>query len=102
MIANPTLKAYKYDPYDKQLTEEQYDYNKMVSVRKQAVDKAVDAGTFGIILGTLGRQGSVKVENSWQKLTHDLNTFCCAYYSIEIIYIICFFFNRWIAGFRWS
>ncbi|XP_022649359.1 2-(3-amino-3-carboxypropyl)histidine synthase subunit 1-like isoform X1 [Varroa destructor] len=61
MIANHRLKAYKYDPYDKQLTEELYNYEQMLSVRKDAVQKAVDAGTFGIILGTLGRQGSVKV-----------------------------------------
>lgn len=68
MIANHRLKAYKYDPYDKQLTEELYNYEQMLSVRKDAVQKAVDVGTFGIILGTLGRQGSVKV--SYFNLTY--------------------------------
>lgn len=61
MIANHRLKAYKYDPYDKQLTEELYDYDQMLAVRRAAVQKAANAGTFGIVLGTLGRQGSVKV-----------------------------------------
>ncbi|OQR74729.1 diphthamide biosynthesis protein 1-like [Tropilaelaps mercedesae] len=61
MIANHRLKAYKYDPYDKQLTEELYDYEQMMNIRESAIRKAVNAGTFGIVLGTLGRQGSVKV-----------------------------------------
>ena len=58
MIANPKLQAYRYDPYSKILTEETYDFNKMKGLRRAAIDKAKGAQTFGIVLGTLGRQGN--------------------------------------------
>lgn len=61
MIANPSTKAYKYDPYEKKLTEEHYDHQLMRRNRKAAIDQASTATTFGLILGTLGRQGSTKV-----------------------------------------
>lgn len=61
MIANPEVKAYRYNPYDKTLTEESYDHPKMVSVRRGAIEEASTAGTFGIVLGTLGRQGNPRV-----------------------------------------
>ena len=57
MIANPKLRALRYDPYSKVLTEEGYDHMKrlrLVAI-KQAARENVKA--FGIILGTLGRQG---------------------------------------------
>lgn len=37
MISNPTLPAYRYDPYDKQLTRERYDHEKMKSIRKDGL-----------------------------------------------------------------
>ncbi|CAH8580765.1 unnamed protein product [Dicrocoelium dendriticum] len=58
MIANPLLPAYRYNPYDKSLTHEQYDHTVMRSRRKAAVDAAREANFFGLILGSLGRQGS--------------------------------------------
>lgn len=70
MISNPHIaKFYRYDPYPKTLTEESYDHVKMKSMRYEAIQKArrkietkkqQDAGSavFGIILGTLGRQGN--------------------------------------------
>lgn len=61
MIANPSLQAYKYDPYEKKFTEEHYDHLEMRKNRKNAVDRAKNARKFGMILGTLGRQGSAKV-----------------------------------------
>lgn len=61
MIANPTLQAYKYDPYEKKFTEEHYDHIEMRKNRKRAIDQAKTAKRFGLILGTLGRQGSPKV-----------------------------------------
>lgn len=61
MIANPTMKAFKYDPYEKKFTEEQYDHVEMRRNRKNAIDQAKYAKKFGLILGTLGRQGSTKV-----------------------------------------
>lgn len=61
MIANPTLRAYKYDPYNKSFTLEHYDHAQMQSVRKASIAAAQSAGKFGVILGTLGRQGSTSV-----------------------------------------
>lgn len=44
-------------------TEEHYDHLEMRKNRKNAIDRASNAQTFGLILGTLGRQGSTKVMN---------------------------------------
>lgn len=66
MIANPTLKAYRYDPYEKKFTEEEYDHKAMRRNRRDAIEKAKSATRFGLILGTLGRQGSPKVLESLQ------------------------------------
>lgn len=67
MIANPHAEAYKYDPYDKKFTQEFYDHEAMRKNRKIAIDKARRAKRFGLILGTLGRQGSTKVLEYLQK-----------------------------------
>eukprot|EP00566_Odontella_aurita_P012473 CAMPEP_0113527196 /NCGR_PEP_ID=MMETSP0015_2-20120614/1162_1 /TAXON_ID=2838 /ORGANISM="Odontella" /LENGTH=478 /DNA_ID=CAMNT_0000425605 /DNA_START=8 /DNA_END=1444 /DNA_ORIENTATION=- /assembly_acc=CAM_ASM_000160 len=60
MISNPTLRALRYDPYSKTLTDERYETAKMKSIRRKAVDTArsPDARVFGVVLGTLGRQGN--------------------------------------------
>lgn len=58
MISNPTHRFLRYDPYSKILTEEVYDTVKMKSIRYDAIQKAQTAQTFGIVLGTLGRQGN--------------------------------------------
>lgn len=63
MIMNPSLKAYKYDPYSKKLTEELYDHKQMHDIRKDSISIARNAQTFGIVLGTLGRQGSTRILN---------------------------------------
>lgn len=61
MIANPSVEAFKYDPYEKKFTRELYDHKEMRKNRKAAIDASVGAKKFGLILGTLGRQGSLKV-----------------------------------------
>ena len=61
MIANPNVRAYRYDPYDQSFTKEGYDHEKMKSNRLSQVQKAKAAKTFGIILSTLGRQGNPKI-----------------------------------------
>lgn len=58
MIANPELKAYRYDPYPKVLSIEKYDLPQMMGIRADAIANAKSAQRFGIILGTLGRQGN--------------------------------------------
>lgn len=74
MIANPFVKQfYKYNPYDKQLTAEEYEFDLMLRNREKAIRTSIDllnGGTddkpviVGLILGTLGHQGSVKVLNN--------------------------------------
>lgn len=71
MIANPTLTAYRYDPYGKNLTVESYDTSKMRAVRSAAIARAREARVFGIILGTLGRQGNPAVLSRVRKLVRD-------------------------------
>ena len=52
MIQNPHIGAfYKYDPYNKKLTRERYDHAQMHGIRRNAIDKAIGAKKFGIILG---------------------------------------------------
>ncbi|KAK0416819.1 hypothetical protein QR680_012701 [Steinernema hermaphroditum] len=61
MIHNPKLPAYQYDPYSRKLTKESYDFDKMTSIRGRAVEVARGATTFGLIQGTLGRQGNIRI-----------------------------------------
>ncbi|KAF2497310.1 diphthamide biosynthesis protein 1 [Lophium mytilinum] len=58
MIANPTLPAYRYDPYSRRLTHEVYEHASLHSLRSTAIRTARKAKTWGIILGSLGRQGN--------------------------------------------
>ena len=51
----------RYDPYSKQFTREYYDTELMHTNRQRAIQTASAARRFGLILGTLGRQGSPKV-----------------------------------------
>nr|CAD7201899.1 unnamed protein product [Timema douglasi] len=67
MIANPQVKAYRYDPYEKKFTQEVYEHDAMRDSRRQAIRVASSASTFGLILGTLGRQGSPRVMEHFQE-----------------------------------
>ncbi|KAG8072906.1 hypothetical protein GUJ93_ZPchr0006g44395 [Zizania palustris] len=61
MIANPGVKAYRFDPFLGVLVLEHYDHVGMKQARKEAVLVARKAKSWGVVLGTLGRQGSIKV-----------------------------------------
>ena len=75
MIANPKVPAYRYDPYSKVFSREQYDHNRMKELRREAILEASNAKMFGLVLGTLGRQGSPKIltflQESMEKLGID-------------------------------
>ncbi|KII68718.1 hypothetical protein RF11_01078 [Thelohanellus kitauei] len=67
MIQNHSIPAYRYnyftisyDPYTRILSLESYDYDRMVKTRRRSIEASTN-GTYGIIVGTLGRQGSLKV-----------------------------------------
>lgn len=61
MIANPGIKAFRYDPYLGVLFLEEYDHAGMKAARRQAIMAAQKAKRWGVVLGTLGRQGSTRV-----------------------------------------
>jgi len=61
MIANPRVKAYRYDPYSKVFSREHYDHDLMKRNRRAAVETARASTSWGLILGTLGRQGNPAV-----------------------------------------
>ncbi|XP_010519544.1 PREDICTED: diphthamide biosynthesis protein 1 [Tarenaya hassleriana] len=67
MIANPRIKAFRYDPYLGKLFLEEYDHKGMRETRKRAISRAKDAKTWGIVLGTLGRQGNPKILERLEK-----------------------------------
>lgn len=63
MIANPQLEGsyFRYDPYSKRFSLEGYNHQEMHQRRLAAIESARTAKRFGLILGTLGRQGSPAV-----------------------------------------
>ena len=58
MIHNPSIPAYRYDPYSRRLSREQYQHEEMYDLRKDAIKAAKNAQKWGLILGALGRQGN--------------------------------------------
>lgn len=72
MIANPNVPAYRYDPYSKKLTLEEYDHTAMLKIRSDSIMEAkrslpladqasASQPNWAVVLGTLGRQGSLSV-----------------------------------------
>ncbi|KAI6781821.1 Diphthamide biosynthesis protein 1 [Emericellopsis cladophorae] len=58
MIHNPSIPAYRYDPYSRKLTRETYEHDEMYTLRRTAIATARKAQKWGLILGSLGRQGN--------------------------------------------
>lgn len=58
MIHNPSTPAYRYDPYSRKLTRETYEHDEMQTIRRSAITTAKKAKKWGLILGSLGRQGN--------------------------------------------
>ena len=74
MIANPTVPAYKYDPYSKAMSREHYSHSEMHGLRQQAILQAQKTGRcFGIIVGTLGRQSNRNVVEQLKSLLQQNN-----------------------------
>jgi len=68
MIQNPQLIFYRYDPVLMTLTREGFAHDVMHTGRKAAIEAAKDAQSVGLILGTLGRQGSSGVLEGVERL----------------------------------
>lgn len=75
LISNPHIPLFlRYDPYSKTMTEETYQHDDMHALRKAAIDQArVKGDVFGIILGTLGRQGNPAILTRIQTLLRQQN-----------------------------
>ncbi|KAK2758331.1 Diphthamide biosynthesis protein 1 [Arachnomyces sp. PD_36] len=59
MIHNPSIPAYRYDPYSRTLSRETYNHTEMHDLRRSAIKSAKSATKrWGLILGSLGRQGN--------------------------------------------
>lgn len=61
MIQNPHLAFYKYCPFSRRMTQEFYDYEHMLEGRRSEIRRAFEGRAFGVILGSLGKQGSKKI-----------------------------------------
>jgi 2-(3-amino-3-carboxypropyl)histidine synthase len=61
MIANPLVKAFRYNPYNKDFTVEEYGHEEMKRLRLNAIHQAKQAHCWGLILGGLGRQGNIDI-----------------------------------------
>ncbi|KAJ8682763.1 hypothetical protein QAD02_018555 [Eretmocerus hayati] len=85
MIANPKLPAYRYDPYTQKFTIEEYDHELMLKMRREAIAKARDAKYFGLIFGTLGRQGNHGVFDRLENRLKELNKDVTRMVATEII-----------------
>lgn len=77
MIHNPNLPAYRYDPYSRRLTRESYNHTELYDLRTTAITTARKAKKWGLILGTLGRQGN---PHTLTKIEH-----LCEQRGIEVI-----------------
>ncbi|KAJ6191729.1 diphthamide biosynthesis protein 1 [Bipolaris maydis] len=80
MIANPQLPAYRYDPYSQRLTHEVYEHD----LRRSAILTARKARTWGIILGSLGRQGNPHTLTLIEKELSKQNIKCISLLMSEI------------------
>ncbi|XP_061326040.1 2-(3-amino-3-carboxypropyl)histidine synthase subunit 1 isoform X1 [Pezoporus flaviventris] len=72
MIANPGIPAYRYDPYSKVFSQEHYSHERMHRARQDAIRTAATARSWGLILGTLGRQGSPSILQHLESRLHAL------------------------------
>uniref|UniRef100_A0AC35U0H8 2-(3-amino-3-carboxypropyl)histidine synthase subunit 1 n=1 Tax=Rhabditophanes sp. KR3021 TaxID=114890 RepID=A0AC35U0H8_9BILA len=61
MMHNPTLPAYQYNPYNRVLSRERFEFKEMIGNRSKAVAIAEKVEMFGLIQGTYGRQGNLKI-----------------------------------------
>lgn len=71
MIHNPSIPAYRYDPYSRTLSRERYEHDEMLDLRRNAIEQARSAKKWGIILGALGRQGNPNTMAMIEKYLND-------------------------------
>lgn len=85
MIRNPNVKAYRYDPYSKVMTFESYDTARMKQARWTAICRAREAKVWGVILGTLGRQGSPDILLRVRRILSDAGKTVVPFLMAELV-----------------
>ena len=78
---------FRYDPYSKIFSREYYDIDAMFKARRDAINAASKARKFGLILSTLGRQGSPKV----LEVTREIVIVSCNHWRTSQIPFFSFF-----------
>lgn len=63
----------RYDPYGRNLTIEEYDQEDMRTVRRRAIERAQSAQRWGLVMGTLGRQGNPALVDKLEALLEAKN-----------------------------
>lgn len=61
----------RYDPYARVMTRELYDHEGMQAARRDAIGKARSCKSWGLVLGTLGRQGNPRILKTLQGLMEE-------------------------------
>ena len=85
MIHNPHIPHWhKYDPYSRRITLETYDHTAMHSLRQTAIAQAAACTHWGLILGTLGRQGAPHLLRRLQGLLAARSMRCSTFLLSEI------------------
>ncbi|RYR72842.1 hypothetical protein Ahy_A02g007061 [Arachis hypogaea] len=85
MIANLGIKAFRYDPYIGMLFLKEYDHVGMKESKKCAILRArEEARNWGVILGTLGRQGNLKILERLEKNMKEKGFFYTIFLMSEI------------------
>ena len=86
LMANPDLPVFRYDPFTNRIFTEFLSMNELKRTRLAQMKKALSGKTkrIGLILGTLGRQGSVGVLESLRDLLKERNIECFTVLISEI------------------
>ncbi|KAK1444618.1 radical SAM 3-amino-3-carboxypropyl radical forming protein [Babesia gibsoni] len=73
LIHNPGIKAYRFDPFNKTVSEESYDLETLHSTRRDAIKIAKGARSVCLVVSMLGRQGNFNIMNSLKKMLQKHN-----------------------------
>lgn len=73
MIRNPDVTFYKYCPFTRKLSTEEYDHTKMIQNRKKEISHFWKSKKVGVIVSNLGKQGNTKVYENIVKRIEERN-----------------------------
>ncbi|CDR96900.1 diphthamide biosynthesis protein 2-related domain containing protein, putative [Babesia bigemina] len=68
LIQNPGIRAYRFDPFNKTISEESYDLDTLHSTRGDAIQRAKSAKSVCLVLSMLGRQGNINILKNLTKM----------------------------------